>query len=46
VRLGKSFYIVRGAGMSWAAARADLDRIAREILSNPVIEDFRVEIRQ
>ena len=46
VRQGKYFEIELGDGLSPDEARAELDRIAREILSNPVIEDFRVEIRQ
>ena len=46
VRQGKYFEIELGDGLSAEEARAELDRIAREILSNPVIEDYRVEIRQ
>ena len=46
VRQGKYFEIELGDGLSLEEARAELDRIAREILSNPVIEDYRVEIRQ
>ncbi len=46
VRQGKYFEIELGDGLSMEEARAELDRIAREILSNPVIEDYRVEIRQ
>ena len=46
VRQGKYFEIELGDGLSPEEARAELDRIAREILSNPVIEDYRVEIRQ
>ena len=46
VRQGKYFEIELGDGLSLEDARAELDRIAREILSNPVIEDYRVEIRQ
>jgi phosphoribosylformylglycinamidine synthase len=46
VRQGKYFEIELGAGLPPEEARAELDRIAREILSNPVIEDYRVEIRQ
>ena len=36
VRLGKYFEISYGEG-------EDLDAIAREVLSNPVIEDYRIE---
>jgi phosphoribosylformylglycinamidine synthase PurS subunit len=46
VRQGKYFEIELADGLTAEAARAELDRIAREILSNPVIEDYRVEIRQ
>ena len=46
VRQGKYFEIELADGLSPDAARAELDRIAREILSNPVIEDYRVEIRK
>ena len=45
VRQGKYFEIEVGDGLSAEEARAELDRIAREILSNPVIEDYRVEIK-
>ena len=45
VRQGKYFEIEVGDGLSPEAAHAELDRIAREILSNPVIEDYRVEIK-
>jgi phosphoribosylformylglycinamidine synthase len=46
VRQGKYFEIELGNGLGPEEARAELDRIAREILSNPVIEDYRVEIHQ
>lgn len=44
VRQGKFFEIQLGDGLSREEAEAELNRIARDILSNPVIEDFRVEI--
>ncbi|MGH9897632.1 MAG: phosphoribosylformylglycinamidine synthase subunit PurS [Pyrinomonadaceae bacterium] len=43
VRQGKYFEIVIG-GMEVAESRSLAERLAREILSNPVIEDYRVEI--
>ena len=43
VRQGKYFEIELADGLSDADARAEVDRVAREILSNPVIEDYRVE---
>jgi phosphoribosylformylglycinamidine synthase PurS subunit len=43
VRQGKFFDIeVQGATDRDAAAR-EMDQIARDVLSNPVIEDYRVE---
>jgi phosphoribosylformylglycinamidine synthase PurS subunit len=43
VRQGKFFDIeVTGAGDREAAKR-EMDQIARDVLSNPVIEDYRVE---
>ncbi|MCC6742698.1 MAG: phosphoribosylformylglycinamidine synthase subunit PurS [Acidobacteria bacterium] len=46
VRQGKYFEIEVAPALEPAAARAELDRIAREILSNPVIEDYRLEIHE
>jgi phosphoribosylformylglycinamidine synthase len=43
VRQGKFFDIVIGAGMTREQAQMDIDAIARDVLANPVIEDFRVE---
>lgn len=43
VRQGKFFEIeLKGPGDREAAAR-EMDQIARDVLSNPVIEDYRVE---
>ena len=44
VRQGKYFDIDLAPGVSRAAAQAELELIAREVLSNPVMEDFKVEI--
>ena len=44
VRQGKYFEIAIADGVSEADAKAEIERVARDILSNPVIEDFRVEI--
>ena len=46
VRQGKYFEIELGEGLSDEEARDELERIAHDILSNPVIEDYRVEIRK
>jgi phosphoribosylformylglycinamidine synthase len=44
VRQGKYFEIAIDAGLSQEEARAAATRMAREVLSNPIIEDYRVEI--
>jgi phosphoribosylformylglycinamidine synthase len=43
VRQGKYFDIAIGDAVSREQAQKDLDVIARDVLANPVIEDFRVE---
>jgi phosphoribosylformylglycinamidine synthase len=40
VRQGKHFELTLEDGMPEAAARAEVERIAREVLINPVIEEF------
>ncbi len=44
VRQGKYFEVVMAEGTSRERAANALDEIARDVLSNPVIEDYRVEI--
>lgn len=44
VRQGKYFEIALDESVSDKDARATAERMAREVLSNPVIEDFRVEV--
>lgn len=44
VRQGKYFEIRLAESLEPASARAEIDEIAREVLSNPVIEEYRVEI--
>jgi phosphoribosylformylglycinamidine synthase len=46
VRQGKYFEIELGDGLSKDEAAATLEKIAKEILSNPVIEDYRMEIKE
>lgn len=46
VRQGKFFEIDLAEGTSAAEARANLERIAQEVLANPVIEEFRVELSE
>jgi phosphoribosylformylglycinamidine synthase len=40
VRQGKYFQIVLEPGLEVSAAREEVERIAREVLTNPVIEEF------
>ena len=44
IRQGKYFEIALGEGLSEADAREAVEKIAGDVLANPVIEDFRVEI--
>ena len=44
IRQGKYFEIAMDGGLSEDQARTQAERMAREVLSNPIIEDFRVEI--
>ena len=44
VRQGKYFEIELDGSADEAAAREEVERMARDVLSNPVIEDYRVEI--
>ncbi len=44
VRQGKYFEIGIAEGASRETAAQMLDEVARDVLSNPVIEDYRVEI--
>lgn len=44
IRQGKYFEIALDGSLPEAQAREAAERMAREVLSNPVIEDYRVEI--
>jgi phosphoribosylformylglycinamidine synthase len=44
IRQGKYFEIALDGALNEAAARESVSRMAREVLSNPIIEDFSVEI--
>lgn len=44
VRQGKYFEIALDPGISEDEARDAVSRIASDVLANPVIEDYRVEI--
>lgn len=46
VRQGKYFEITLDAAADAERARDAAERMAREVLSNPVIEDYRVEISE
>lgn len=46
VRQGKYFEIALNSSVSEAEARETAERIAKNVLANPVIEDYRVEIVQ
>ncbi len=44
VRQGKYFEIMFAEGVPEAETRASVEKIAKDVLTNPVIEDYRVEI--
>ena len=44
VRQGKFFEISLADGVSRDQAQADIEAIAHEVLANPVIEEYRVEL--
>ena len=44
IRQGKYFEIALDASLDSDRARETAERMAREVLANPVIEDYRVEI--
>jgi phosphoribosylformylglycinamidine synthase PurS subunit len=44
VRQGKHFALSLADGLSSDAAKAQVERIAKEVLTNPVIEDFTYRI--
>jgi phosphoribosylformylglycinamidine synthase PurS subunit len=46
VRQGKFFELTLDNGLDKTAASAEVERIAREVLTNPVIEEFRYEISE
>jgi phosphoribosylformylglycinamidine synthase PurS subunit len=43
VRQGKFFEIELGPGSSKDEVAKEMDQIARDVLANPVMEDYRVE---
>ena len=44
IRQGKYFEVSFGSDMAESDARAAAEKIAKDVLANPVIEDFRVEV--
>lgn len=44
IRQGKYFELALDSSLSEVEARESVGRMAREVLSNPIIEDYRVEI--
>ena len=44
VRQGKYFEITLNGGITKEQAQTEVDRIAREVLTNPVIEEYRFSI--
>ena len=46
VRQGKYFELTLNGGLTRAEAEAEVGRMAREILTNPVIEEFRFSLEE
>jgi phosphoribosylformylglycinamidine synthase len=46
VRQGKYFALSLADGLTAETAKAQVERIAREVLTNPVIEEFTYKIEQ
>jgi phosphoribosylformylglycinamidine synthase len=46
VRQGKYFEISLNGGLSKDQAQAEVERMAREVLTNPVIEEFRFSLEE
>ncbi len=46
IRQGKYFELVINDSVDPETARAEAERLASEVLSNPVIEDYRVELEE
>ena len=44
VRQGKFFDIAIASGVTCEQARKDIETIAHDVLANPVIEEYRVEL--
>jgi phosphoribosylformylglycinamidine synthase len=46
VRQGKYFELTLDGGLSREEVQAEVERIAREVLTNPVIEEFRFSLAE
>jgi len=46
IRQGKYFVIKLSNDLDAAAAKAEVERIAREVLTNPVIEEFSFQFEE
>ena len=46
VRQGKFFELALDGGLDQAAAKAEVERIAKDVLTNPVIEEFSYRIEE
>lgn len=46
VRQGKYFEITLDGELSKSEARSEVERIAREVLTNPVIEEYRCALEE
>ena len=44
VRQGKYFEVSVNGALSPEEARAEIERMARDVLANPIIEDYHVEL--
>lgn len=46
VRQGKFFELILDGGLDKSQADSEVNRIARDVLTNPVIEEFRYSIEE
>ena len=46
VRQGKYFELTLNGGLTRAEAEAEVGRMAREVLTNPIIEEFRFSLEE
>jgi len=46
VRQGKYFELTLDSGVARAEAESEVERVAREVLTNPVIEEFRYSLEE